>query len=148
METQSLTTREAAKGILYTPDRRIVVVAGKRGMFNLPGGGLDANETPRDALYREVYEELGVTENDLSDVQAIGGTWGVITPEHGETKRAVWHLFEGTLQVSTDELQYSNEITAVDSLSATEILNHPNMSQLARQAVLHTMYTSKDESER
>lgn len=145
MEIQSLVAREAAKGILYTPDGRIVVVAGKRGMFNLPGGGLDDNEAPETALYREVYEELGVSVNDLTDVRSIGGTWGIVTPESGISKKAVWHLFEGTLRIASEELQCSSEITAVDSLSVSEIIDHPNMSKLAQQAVLYAMSASKNE---
>ncbi len=143
MEVTPLATRQAAKGILYTNDERIVVVAGKRGMWNLPGGGLKPDETPESALNREISEELGVNANDLTGLDYIGGTWGVVTPEFGEAKRALWHLFTGELRRDSTNIRYDNEITGVDLLSRTEILKHNNMSELVKYAILHTMALSK-----
>jgi ADP-ribose pyrophosphatase len=51
---------------LIESDRKILL--GKRsaprqhaGFWELPGGKIDLNETPQDALSREILEELGVT---------------------------------------------------------------------------------------
>jgi 8-oxo-dGTP pyrophosphatase MutT (NUDIX family) len=135
MECPQVITREAAKGILYVPDGRIVVVAGKRGMFNLPGGGLDDGEMPHQAFMREVREELNLTESELTNVRAVGGTWGMVTPESGVSRRAVWHVFESELQQDVSDLTFSNEITAIDCLTVEEIKQHSYMSDLAKQAM-------------
>lgn len=41
--------------------------------WQFPQGGIDPGESPRQALYRELYEELGLIE---SDVRCLGSTRG------------------------------------------------------------------------
>jgi putative (di)nucleoside polyphosphate hydrolase len=55
--------RPCVVGVFFRPDGRILT--GKRadfGSFQLPQGGIDPEETPLEALYREMQEELGVAE--------------------------------------------------------------------------------------
>jgi 8-oxo-dGTP pyrophosphatase MutT (NUDIX family) len=47
------------KGVLCE-DGRIVLLENERGEWELPGGRLDARETPEGCLAREVEEELGI----------------------------------------------------------------------------------------
>ena len=44
-------------GFCFTPDRLVVLVQTRDDFWNLPGGQLEAGETARDALVREVAEE-------------------------------------------------------------------------------------------
>lgn len=150
MKTERLPIREAAKIILYdtvgnqhTDEREIVLVRGSRGMLNLPGGGLDERESPEDAVGRELFEELSLRDCDMSDIEAIGGTWGTITTATGESKRALWHLFRAKLKIPSTELVYSSEITGLDLLTSDGILAHDNISKLAQQAIIHEARMSR-----
>ena len=64
-------------GVLLT-DRAGRVFAGERidtpGAWQMPQGGIDAGETPRDAALRELHEETGVRP-DLVTVEAETAGW-------------------------------------------------------------------------
>ena len=50
--------RRGAYAVTLDPEGRIAVNRNPRGLF-LPGGGIEAGETPEDALARELREECG-----------------------------------------------------------------------------------------
>lgn len=55
------------------------------GRWTLPGGGIDADEQPDDAVIREVYEETGLTPTDARWVaidDEVLGPWRHITAVH------------------------------------------------------------------
>lgn len=60
-------------GIIVVNERRQVLWARRVGQdaWQFPQGGIDVDESPEDALYRELYEELGLTQ---SCVQMLGST--------------------------------------------------------------------------
>jgi 8-oxo-dGTP diphosphatase len=62
------TEREAAYAVILGADRRAAVVHGRHGVF-LPGGGIEANESPAEALLRESLEECG---RPLEIIREIG----------------------------------------------------------------------------
>lgn len=51
--------RPSAYGIAVNPAGRVLVCRRSRGRILLPGGGLHDNETPHQAMVREVAEETG-----------------------------------------------------------------------------------------
>ena len=64
----TLRFRQAARALLLDPDDQVLLVrfefpAGT--VWGLPGGGIDTGESVADALRRERYEELGLTEFEL-----------------------------------------------------------------------------------
>lgn len=135
----SIEKRRASKVLLRTDNNDIIFVAGKRGMLNLPGGGIDAGESSIDALYREIREELGLESNDIAALEEVGGTWADVTTASGKKIGALWQVHEAALLKSSGDLVASNEITAIETLSPEECLSHENMSVLAKQAVLLSM---------
>ncbi|MHB1431145.1 MAG: NUDIX hydrolase [Streptosporangiaceae bacterium] len=59
--------REAARAILLDPDDRVMLLRYDEngGFWATPGGSLEPGETPRQAVIRELREELGVSHVDL-----------------------------------------------------------------------------------
>ena len=60
--------RQAARGAIIDPQERILLVrfefpTGTR--WALPGGGIEADETPEQALRRELAEEVGLARSSL-----------------------------------------------------------------------------------
>jgi len=54
---------ESVNGIVFSPDRGEILLIKRRDVpvWALPGGGIDANETPEQAVLREMEEETGYT---------------------------------------------------------------------------------------
>jgi putative (di)nucleoside polyphosphate hydrolase len=122
-----------AEGLPYRPcvgvvliDARGMVFAGQRidspsPAWQMPQGGIDEGEKPREAAYRELWEETGVTR-DL--VEFVGKTHGWVTydlpPEllgkvwggkyRGQKQK--WFLFrfkgqDSDVKIATDHPEFS-----------------------------------------
>lgn len=58
----------SVKLVMYSHDKKRVLVMRYPTRSGLPGGHLDAKETPDQALERELREELGITVKDFKRV--------------------------------------------------------------------------------
>lgn len=59
-------------GIIIMNDQHQLLLAKRAGLhdaWQFPQGGMRENETPKQAMYRELYEELGLTANDVEVIQ-------------------------------------------------------------------------------
>lgn len=63
--------------ILLLRDAGVGDHANAKGMWDVPGGRMEAGETPRDALAREVREELGIEIEPSIARPFHVGLWGV-----------------------------------------------------------------------
>ena len=54
---------KSVAGIIFSPDRSCVLLIKRRDVpvWVLPGGGIDPEESPKDAIVREILEETGFT---------------------------------------------------------------------------------------
>ncbi|GAB3655734.1 NUDIX hydrolase [Actinocorallia lasiicapitis] len=51
----------SAKGVVRDPSGRVLLLRNERDEWELPGGKIEAGESPRDAVAREIGEETGWT---------------------------------------------------------------------------------------
>ena len=70
---ESLKIRESVKGIVVLDNKKILILriqegCGGAGRWDLPGGGIESNETPKEALIREIREETGLRIDESSIV--------------------------------------------------------------------------------
>ncbi len=135
--------RSAAKGIISTPDGQIIVVRGKKsGRWNLIGGGIKDNETPRQAFFREADEEIIDFSKHITDpVEEPGVISGEVTLANGFRRLAHWTIFQAKLIKDPTKLEIANhdEISAIAVMSTDECFNNALMSDLAKKAIHHTL---------
>ncbi len=67
MQNTPCTYRISVKAIIKDDSGRILLGREKDGAWELPGGGLEHSENPKEALVREVAEETGFTVDWMSD---------------------------------------------------------------------------------
>lgn len=73
------------------------------GMWDLPGGGREGAESAEQCLFREVYEEFGLTLTPLHL------TWRGLVPAMGGPTRQAW-FFAGTLTTpETESIRFGDE---------------------------------------
>ncbi len=78
--------------ILFEEANRVVAVK-HRGLFFLPGGGVDTGETIEQALLREIAEEIGWTVR-LGREVAVAGQY-TVSPKMGKHVNKISHFFSG-----------------------------------------------------
>lgn len=60
-ESDNVCRRPSARGIIFTNDKKIALVySQKERYYKFPGGGIHADEDKKEALIREVKEEVGL----------------------------------------------------------------------------------------
>ncbi len=59
--------RTSIKALVLNEDRKFLLLNEEGGLWELPGGGLDFGETPRECLARELKEEAGLEIVDMKD---------------------------------------------------------------------------------
>ena len=86
------------------------------GGWDLPGGAVDAKESPQDAGIREVLEETGIVISEAK----------LLRSEFVDTHKDPWVMFGLSAQVDTEEVTLSWEHdeyiwVPVDQVEATEL---------------------------
>lgn len=100
-------------GLVFAFERREVP-----GAWQLPQGGLDHGEEPLQAIYRELFEETGIRENDLELIQPhpeplayeLPAEWR--KPKTGRGQVQYWFLFRFKGDEATIDIQKGGEAAA------------------------------------
>lgn len=61
-----------AGGVIYNPNKGIVLVEQFQSSWSLPKGHVEHNESPRDTAIREIWEETGLSEEQLTCIAPLG----------------------------------------------------------------------------
>jgi len=99
----------SVSGIVYDErDRVLLVQQATDGVWSAPGGSVDPEETPADAVVREVWEETGLYVAPVRLLGVYGGPSCVVTYPNGDRTAYVMTVFEcearsGTLRATSDE---------------------------------------------
>ncbi|MGH7898040.1 MAG: NUDIX domain-containing protein [Candidatus Binatia bacterium] len=111
-------------GIVYDERDRILLVRQSESQrWSAPGGSIDPDETPADAVVREVWEETGLYVEPVRILGVYGGPFCLVTYPNGDRTTYVMTIFEcevrgGTLRGTSDET------TAAAFVGASELSSY------------------------
>jgi 8-oxo-dGTP pyrophosphatase MutT (NUDIX family) len=98
----------SATGIVRDDRNRILLLRHHGDVWGTPGGAVDPQESPADAVVREVWEETGLLTTPVRILGVYGGPSCVVTYPNGDRTSYVMTVFEcdvrgGTLRETSDE---------------------------------------------
>jgi putative (di)nucleoside polyphosphate hydrolase len=85
--------RAGVGAVVLDDSRRILALRRKGapdGAWQLPQGGVGFTEIPEAALYRELYEETGLTRSDLEVVASASEWWAYELPAEYRNAKVGW----------------------------------------------------------
>jgi 8-oxo-dGTP pyrophosphatase MutT (NUDIX family) len=119
-------------GIVRDPNGRILLVQqSDTGMWSTPGGVIELDETPADAVVREVWEETGFLVQPTRLIAVYGGPEFVVRYPNGDESQYISSFFECTI-VSGVVHADGEETTAASFWSYEESLELPLSPWLPR----------------
>ena len=142
-------------GVLIVKDDTILLgeEAGEKGVFSLPGGGLEKNETPIDAAKREAREEVYINIKDAID------TYYDYCECHSEVmdwvkenipERKWWYNYYTCLILARYDSDYTGKVDEVDkdlSMNGTtrwykikDVINKPDFKKEWKNALIDFGY--------
>ena len=107
-------------GIVFDASDRILLVRqAEGGLWSAPGGAIDPEETPADAVVREVWEETGLYTDPVRLLGVYGGPSCLVTYPNGDRTIYVMSVFEcevrgGSLCASSDETTDAAFVSAAE----------------------------------
>lgn len=108
-------------GLLMLKDRKLLLTYSRnKKAWYLPGGKIGCNETSKEALIREIEEELNVQ----LDPQLLTYCYHITAPAYGEERNIIMEQDCYTYPVMNN-IQASNEIEAVKYFDLEDYLKEP-----------------------
>jgi len=104
--------------LVFDDDRRVLLVRHSNGgVWVAPGGAIDPDEAPQDAVVREVWEETGLHVEPVSLRGVYGGPEFRVRYANGDVNSYVMAVFEcrrvgGVLRADGDEVTEARYVAA------------------------------------
>src|SRR3954468_15349133 len=120
LRTQIGTSRlllPSVTGIVYGEQGEILLVRQRDGdVWSTPGGAVEPDESPVDAVVRETWEETGLLVKPTALIGVFGGPEFVVRYANGDETQYVMTVYEcsrisGTLSDSSDEIAAARFVT-------------------------------------
>jgi 8-oxo-dGTP pyrophosphatase MutT (NUDIX family) len=114
----TLVLMPAANGLILDDDGRVLLArAASADVWVLPGGAVDPDEPPQDAVVREVWEEVGLHVEPTRCLGTFGGPDFQVTYANGDRVSYVSTIYEcrrlgGTLRPDGDEILEARWVAA------------------------------------
>ena len=88
----------SVSALIYDDDRRLLLVRQRDGgVWSTPGGSMEPDETPADAVVREVWEETGLRVEPRHVFGVYGGPEFIVRYPNGDESQYVMIAFECTV---------------------------------------------------
>lgn len=106
--------------IVYGAQGEILLVRQREGdVWSTPGGAIEPDESPVDAVVRETWEETGLLVTPVALIGVFGGPNFVVRYANGDETQYVMTVFEcsqlsGQLAASNDEVTASRFVSEAD----------------------------------
>jgi ADP-ribose pyrophosphatase YjhB (NUDIX family) len=108
-------------GIVFDGSDRILLVRQHEdGVWSTPGGCIEPDESPADAVVREVWEETGLYTDPTRLLGVYGGPEFVVTYPNGDRAAYIMSVFECEVRGGT-LLSASDETSAAAFVGAAEL---------------------------
>jgi len=104
-----VTPKVDVRGALFRDNKVLLVRERSDGKWALPGGWADVNETPSQAVLKEIEQESGFTAR----VVKLAGVYDRKTRNHPPSVFYIWKLFF-LCEITGGEARISNETDAVE----------------------------------
>ena len=123
LRTQIGTSRlllPSVTAIVYGPQGEILLVRQRDGdVWSTPGGAIEPDESPVDAVVRETWEETGLLVTPAALIGVFGGPNFVVRYANGDETQYVMTVFEcsqlsGHLEASNDEVTASRFVSEAE----------------------------------
>jgi 8-oxo-dGTP pyrophosphatase MutT (NUDIX family) len=107
----------SVSAIVYGPQGEILLVRQRDGdVWSTPGGSLELDENPVDAVVRETWEETGLLVQPTALIGVFGGPAFVVRYENGDETQYVMSVFECSIK-SGEVTGVTDEVTACRFIS-------------------------------
>ena len=113
------------------------------GQISLPGGRIDAGETPAQAALRETHEEIGVDTNRVRVAGALSPLWVIVSnfvvlpfvavADERPVFRAAAREVEEILEVPLDDLRDRARLKWTQRMRGTQAVQYPYFEVSGRE---------------